>query len=138
MVQHCSRGKAFWVLPGGGVDEGESPSEAVIRELREECHVDGTIIRLIDIKDHSRVEHIEEDRFYTFLVDIGEQTPSMGTDPEFEGADQPLTAVRWVTLADIPERDRAFLWASGLLDIKVFYDEVIGWGDNISCPNRLD
>lgn len=78
MVQHSrypERGKAFWVLPGGGVKDGEHPRDATIRELQEECHVDGTIIRLIDIKDHSRVAHIEEDRFYTFLVDIGEQTP---------------------------------------------------------------
>ena len=51
MVQHRSRGRAFWVLPGGGVDDGERPRDAGIRELREECHVEGTIIRLVDIKD---------------------------------------------------------------------------------------
>jgi hypothetical protein len=39
-------------------------------------------------------------------------------------------------LAEIPGRDRAFLWASGLLDIKAFYDEVIGWGDRISYPKK--
>jgi hypothetical protein len=43
--------------------------------------------------------------------------------------------MRWLTLADIPERDRAFLWAAGLLDIKAFYDEVIRWGDSTSYPN---
>jgi ADP-ribose pyrophosphatase YjhB (NUDIX family) len=134
MVKHRSRGKAFWVLPGGGVDEGESPREAIIRELREECNVEGTIIRLVGIKDFGRVAHAEHERRYTFLVDIGEQTPRMGTDPEFEGSDQLLADVRWLTLAELPERDRAYLWASGLLDIKAFYDEVIGWGDRISYP----
>jgi 8-oxo-dGTP pyrophosphatase MutT (NUDIX family) len=134
MVQHRSRGKTFWVLPGGGVNEGESPSEAMIRELREECHVDGTIIQLVGIKDLGRVAHAEYERIYTFLVDIGEQTPQMGSDPEFESADRLLVDVRWLTLAEIPERDRAFLWAAGLLDITAFYDEVIGWGDRISYP----
>jgi 8-oxo-dGTP diphosphatase len=35
----------IWVLPGGGIDAGESPEEACLRELKEECSLDGTIIR---------------------------------------------------------------------------------------------
>jgi ADP-ribose pyrophosphatase YjhB (NUDIX family) len=124
----------FWVLPGGGVDDGERPRDAVIRELREECNVEGTIIRLVGIQDLGRVAHAAHERIYTFLVDIGEQTPRMGTDPEFESPDQLLADVRWMTLTDIPEQDRAFLWSAGLLDIKAFYDEVISWGDCISYP----
>ncbi len=31
--------KGFWDVPGGFVDWGESPSEAIIRELSEELHV---------------------------------------------------------------------------------------------------
>ena len=29
-----------WTLPGGGVDHGEAPRTAVVREVREECGVD--------------------------------------------------------------------------------------------------
>ena len=32
-----SVGKGFWNFPGGGVDEGEVPSQAAVRELKEEA-----------------------------------------------------------------------------------------------------
>ncbi len=35
----------IWVLPGGGIDEGESPEDACLRELKEECSFEGTILR---------------------------------------------------------------------------------------------
>jgi hypothetical protein len=59
----------------------------------------------------------------------------MGVDPEFINTDQILVDVRWLTLAEIPERDRAFLWAAGLLSIPEFLDEVSHWGDELSYPD---
>ncbi|MNY60947.1 RNA pyrophosphohydrolase [compost metagenome] len=32
--------KKSWQLPGGGVDNGESPEEAAVREVREELNLD--------------------------------------------------------------------------------------------------
>jgi hypothetical protein len=58
----------------------------------------------------------------------------MGVDPEFINTDQILVDVRWLTLAEIPERDRAYLWAAGLMSISVFLDEVSNWGDELSYP----
>ena len=40
-----------WTLPGGGVDHGEPPRSAVLRELREECGVDGTVGELVAVHD---------------------------------------------------------------------------------------
>jgi 8-oxo-dGTP diphosphatase len=45
-----------WTLPGGGVEWGEHPDTAVIRELREETGLSGRIERLIGIDSHT-IEH---------------------------------------------------------------------------------
>ena len=36
-------GEMFWITPGGGIDDGESPEEAVIREIREETGFEGLL-----------------------------------------------------------------------------------------------
>lgn len=36
LAPHVSKSAGQWTLPGGGIDFGESPEEAVVREFREE------------------------------------------------------------------------------------------------------
>ena len=45
LVKHNMNGREFYCLPGGGIENGETPEEAAIRELKEESMVDGKIIR---------------------------------------------------------------------------------------------
>jgi len=130
LVQHKLDDKAWYCSPGGGIEDGETPEQAALRELQEECNVSGVII-----KKTSEYICPENDNniFYTFHVDIGDQTPSLGYDPEM-GAQQILTEVCWMSLNEIPEVDRAFLFASGLLSIATFYKEVTSWSRTISHP----
>jgi ADP-ribose pyrophosphatase YjhB (NUDIX family) len=46
-----------WTLPGGWVDPGESPSEAAVRETKEESGYDVDAVRLIAIYDRDRQGH---------------------------------------------------------------------------------
>ena len=43
--------KYHWGLPKGTVDEGELPQIAVIRELKEECGVDGIVQGLVGMRE---------------------------------------------------------------------------------------
>jgi ADP-ribose pyrophosphatase YjhB (NUDIX family) len=46
-----------WTLPGGWVDPGESPSEAAVRETKEESGFDVNAVRLMAIYDRDRHGH---------------------------------------------------------------------------------
>jgi len=134
MVKHCQNGEEWWCLPGGAQEANETPEQGALRELREECNVDGVVVR-----QTSYVSYVHDDETYSFLVEIGDRNPSLGDDPEAEQGKQAqvLVDMQWLRLSEIPERDRAFLWAAGLLGVSDFLSEVESWGSDTSYPGEV-
>ena len=118
MVKHHYEGEEWWCLPGGRIEVNETPEQAALRELWEECRVQGAVIRPTSIVTFS-----PNDQYYTYLIEIGTQAASLGMDPELE-ENQILVDIAWMGLNELTERDRAFLWTAGLLTIPEFSEEI--------------
>lgn len=132
LVEHYCFGRRFYILPGGGIEADETPEQAALRELYEECNVKGKIIRPVTqtFKENNRKEYIFE-----VSIDHGAEV-SLGSDPELAPEYQIIKSVGWKSLKELNERDRAYLWSYGLIRIKQFHDEVMTWGNEISYPGE--
>ena len=113
----------IYELPGGGIEAGETPEETAVRELWEECGLTGTVVRPLNVLHRSN-----GNREYVFLVEVpADQEPTVGYDPEItEGKEQAIKAVCWKSLSELSEKDRAFLWSYGLMDVEGFREVVLG------------
>jgi 8-oxo-dGTP pyrophosphatase MutT (NUDIX family)/membrane-associated phospholipid phosphatase len=92
-VPHGEAG--FWVLPGGGREDGESDEECVAREVREEAGITVAVDRMLcDVPADPPDGTYPRWRTYLCRVTSGEAAPGSGEN----GAE--LTAVRWLPLDD--------------------------------------
>ncbi|MBU4274272.1 NUDIX domain-containing protein [Patescibacteria group bacterium] len=72
----------FWVMPGGGVEKGETNEKALIRETKEELGVDITVGSLFWSADSKRPETIGHKEYFYFC-DIKSGKLGSGNGPEF-------------------------------------------------------
>jgi 8-oxo-dGTP diphosphatase len=102
---HVHQG-GLWEFPGGKVSDGETPSQALCRELLEELE-----ISIINYKPLMQVFHDYQDK--QVFLDIWSVTSFSGVAKGAEGQ-----VCRWVTIADLlaentgyqfPEANRAIL-----------------------------
>lgn len=67
-----------WVLPGGGIDPGESPEQAAIREVKEETGVSARIVRKVAVYTPtgwlSSETHLFECAIVSGEATVGEET----------------------------------------------------------------
>ncbi|MBI2421365.1 MAG: NUDIX hydrolase N-terminal domain-containing protein [Candidatus Hydrogenedentes bacterium] len=98
-----------WTLPGGWADVNDAPSDAVLREIREESGFESRIVRLLAVLDREKQGHEPPFPFHIYKLFFqceitgGEATPNHEADEiAFFGVDElPELSVSRVTKAQI-------------------------------------
>ena len=75
----------IWVWPGGGLEEGETPEEGVIREIKEETGLDVKVTRkiaeLTPVNRLTKLVHLFECQAVGGEIQTGEETLDIGFHP---------------------------------------------------------
>ena len=89
-----------WWLPGGGLLFGESPTECLAREFKEETGLEGRAGGLVDVVSDVAVWERESLRLHSVRLIYEVEFRSGPVRPEADGS---TDAVRWVRYSDLGE-----------------------------------
>ena len=92
LVRH-SYGPPAWSLPGGGMDRGERPEEAAVREIREELDCGLTGLTAVDASEERIAGSLDLQHIFTARL-VGEPVPDM----------REIVAVGLFEPGDLPEQ----------------------------------
>jgi ADP-ribose pyrophosphatase YjhB (NUDIX family) len=102
--QNHADGGSYWLLPGGGLEEHETPEACLLREMKEETNLDVQIERLLMEDDATRFPDSFYQKRLTFLCTplSAEERPGYEPEPE-AAAHYSIAEVRWVNLRNETE-----------------------------------
>lgn len=91
--------KEYYVIPGGGLEEGETLEENVIRELKEEFNVDIEIVKFLSTEEY------DDTIANYFLCKIVNGTPKLGGEELDRITPENYYEVRYINLNEIDNYD---------------------------------
>jgi len=125
LIERYRAGKHYYVFPGGGMDEGETPERAAVREMEEETGLHVTVrCKVAEIHFDLSIQH------YFLVEKIGGEFGS-GTGEEFTDSDpdNPAEGIYipiWMPLAELAEHEN--IYPADVADL-VAKSVNVGWPD---------
>ena len=123
LIERHRAGLDYYVFPGGGVDEGETPEQAAIREAMEELGLE------VRIKQKVAVLHFELSTQVYFLVERVSGRFGTGTGEEFTDSDpadpeEGIYIPVWMPIIELPLHEKVFPQSVAKLLLKA---QTAGW-----------
>lgn len=108
LLQLVNYGDTDWNTPGGGIEEGETPEEALIRELQEELGTDkfeivekSKIKNKYDFPDFVVVQQLKKGNKYKGQEQAQFIVRFLGEDEEIKIQEEEIRAYKWVNYEDL-------------------------------------
>lgn len=104
LIERHRAGLDYFVFPGGGVDEGETPEQAAIRETMEELGIEVVIKQKV-----AEIQLGQKSRQIYFLVEqvggeFGTGTGEEFTDSDPNDPDEGIYIPIWMPIDELPRR----------------------------------
>jgi 8-oxo-dGTP diphosphatase len=107
LVHYCEHAAARWTLPGGGLERGETPEAAAVREIHEETGYHATLERLLGLDSlhvpaSQRLGGATRDLHFLRVIYLARVNGGVLT-PERNGTTDDARWVPWHEIARLPK-----------------------------------
>ena len=107
LIERHRAGLHYFVFPGGGVDEGETPEQGAVREAMEELGVE------VAIQQKVAIIHFEQSTQIYFLVkriggEFGTGTGEEYTDSDPNDPGEGVYIPVWMPIEELPHQEKVF------------------------------